>query len=88
MRRVGYATVTEADIKPLEAVASSGAPLVERVNTQVSMNNGKEIAYERLCTFCYTRRKDNCIFFAYFQLELAKAKIRAARLTAFARSFA
>lgn len=55
LNRVGYATVTEADIKPLEAVASTGAPLVEHVNTQ---------------------------------LALAKAKIRAARLTAFARSFA
>ncbi|XP_026193572.1 uncharacterized protein LOC34619363 [Cyclospora cayetanensis] len=55
LNRVGYATVTEADIKPLEAVGASGVPLVEHVNNQ---------------------------------LALAKAKIRAARLTSFARSFA
>ncbi|KAL8449798.1 hypothetical protein Emed_002761 [Eimeria media] len=55
LNRVGFATITENDIRPLEAMNPANIPLVEQANTQ---------------------------------LAVAKARIRAARLTSFARSFA
>ncbi|KAL8455760.1 hypothetical protein Emag_000334 [Eimeria magna] len=55
LNRVGFATITENDIRPLEAMTPVNIPLVEQANTQ---------------------------------LAVAKARIRAARLTSFARSFA
>ncbi|KAL8430708.1 hypothetical protein Efla_007574 [Eimeria flavescens] len=36
--RVGFTTITEDDIKPLEAVSPSNIPLVEQVNTQVRLS--------------------------------------------------